>query len=560
MELRVERVEKNYDNFMAVRYHDETAGRVYVVYGGCIFSMRTSGRGAHVTVFGYRLRSPAMCALVNSELTQSGRSVCAETLAPGPEFLFTHHLGAASGDAPEDMVNSFEVNVRGLVLSKMFVGFPVPDGIELQLGDVDRATGALRIFAKPKAVNSVTGFEYQIDTGSMDLTQAELSEVPPFLADDLSDLLASADLRRNPLRESLPRTPVMVTGERSLSTITVPVAGCRGGAARRSRRKKVATVADHVQIKTFGDDEEEDDDAAANCGSGDDADEVDGFGGYYVPSGGVDHSRVWKVVSLIEGALEVRKGPLSWLGLGNKNPTDNLRAVLKEEARTVCANLGPWTEIIGRSILRPSPEMIYASVNYLLELGGYQNKFGIMEDLCNKYAAKHGINIQEECPLNEEMVLIEELALGIMRKVAVVREVLCFTVKEESYSPAAREARVPKRYICEGISLAPEASFLLNATRLNSFGTARVAEHGRESPTRPLSRKALARTDKKVAAVMACVYAEPQPAQHVAQIFGRDDVMMALESARLNVVNPWDKDDIAESLAVLDSIVNFRLA
>lgn len=573
MELFVERVEKDYERRLAVRYHDESAGRVYVVYGGCIFSLRTAGRDLSITMFGYRLRSPAMCALVNTELLQNrrGRNKSGEAepsgdgaATPGTDFLFTYHLGSASGDAPEDLVNAFEVNVRGLVLSKLFVGFPVPDGIVLQLGEVDKQTGALRILAKPRAVNSVTGFEYQLDSASLDLTQAELFEVPQFLAKDLEDMLHAAELRRSPLRLSIPRTPVIVTRDKSLSTITVPVTGDRGG-GRRLRRRNATKVASHVQIKTFGNEtdhpqpenERGSDEAAAEPDSDNSSGEY-----YYMRAGEADHRRVWKVVSLIEGALTIRKGPLTWLGLAHKNPTDNLRAALKGESWAVCEKLGPWSEIMGKSILRPSPEMIYAIVNYLLDLGGLPNKFGIMEDLCNKYAAKQGIHVTNEVPLNEEMMLIEELAIRILQKVTVVREVLCFTAKAEIDSPATmRNAIVPKEYIMAGEPLAHEASFLLNLARFGvSWGSGGEDGRGRAPTPQPVFKRAMARTDKKVAAVIACIYLEPRPSRIVGKIFGGEDIVRALEESRLRIVDPWDKDDISTALPVLDSILNFRLA
>ncbi|AAQ73724.1 tegument protein [Psittacid alphaherpesvirus 1] len=569
MELRVERVEKNYERRLAVRYHDETAGRIYVVYGGCIFSMRTVGRDMSITMFGYRLRSPVMCALVSTELLQNRRGrgeAAAEPSvggagSPGADYLFTHHLGSASGEAPEDLVNTFDVNVRGLVLSKLFVGFPVPDGIVLRLGEVDEGTGVLRILAKPRAVNSVTGFVYHLDSASLDLTQAELYEVPQFLAKDIEDLLRMGELRRSPLRLSIPRTPVIVTGNRGLSTITVPSSRGRGG-DRRRRRRNVTKMAGHVQIKMFRDERDGQQTETDAGRAEEEARHISGWSGgdhCRVEPCEVSHLRVWKVVSLIEVALAVRKGPLSWLGLAHKNPTDNLRAVLKGEARDVCEKLGPWTEIMGKSVLRPGPEMIYATVNYLLELGGLQSKFCIMEDLCNKYAAKHNIDVPNEAPPSDEMALIEELAVSILQKAAVVCEVLRFAAKAESENIAAvRNVVAPKQYGAASELLVHETSFLLNSARGGAF--LGPEDDGRAATTRPLFKRAMARTDKKVSAILACIYLESRPSRIVGTILGGEDLVRALEEARLRIVDPWDKDDISAALRVLDSIVNFRLA
>lgn len=542
----MERVERYSGRCAAVRYHDYSAGRVYVVFGGCVFSVSTFGRETRVTAFGYRLRSPSMCALVCSGLAQNSFYRDGGHELPPIDFLFSHHLGLASGDSPEDLMNAFGVNVRGLILSKMFVGFTVPDGVELKFGEIDNETGNLRLLVNPKAINMVTGFEYQMETLSLELTQAELSSIPPFLATDLKDLLSATELRRTPLRQSYPQIPVIIKGEKSLKTVTVPKSGNRGDVEGKNKRK-TTSLADHVQVKTIPEID------AASCDE-EQATELS------KTSTNTTHWRVWKVVSLIEGALSVRNNSFAaWLGFGNKNPTDKLRTVLKEEAMAVCNCLGPWTEVMAESVIGPSPEMIYAVVNYLLELGGYQNKFGLMEDLCNKYSVARGLDINEDSIDDPEMAIVEDLAVSIMRKIALVREVLRLTVENETDNPKdVRDMKTPKKFFIEGMALTQEAGFLLNATRLNVFGN---LSWGRDTktPVRQFSKKALARTDKRVAAAMACVYLESRPSQCLAEIFGDAELTAVFETARLNIIDPWDSDDICGPLLVLESLISFRL-
>ncbi|AGN48196.1 tegument protein UL21 [Gallid alphaherpesvirus 1] len=532
MEVAFQEVSKRGSKSPA-RYIDHHSGRLYIIYGGCIYSISTRGPIKNITKFGFRIKHPTMCAIINTELNRlNGMPFDRQE----EEYIFTSHLGEISESPHDELIDYFTVEIRRPILCKIFVGLQVSETLEIRVGEVSLRNKVLRLFRTPDLINTTTGFRYQVDSSALVLTQAHITTLPKFIEEDLEDLFLNS-LTREPIHEqSQIFTPIIITGGKIISTVAV---GNEKKALRGCKKKTI--LSDHVQVKHIYPDQMFDED-------------VENFWECWKVL-----KRLWKMLMIVDAATISRHGLLATIGLSWETDGAKLKSTLRDEADILVTLPYPGQRCLSKASFGRSSVIPYTLFNYLLMLGHYPCHFDEITVVCERYIEKSGLK-KIQSPETLQLQELSEVVLNILKTLLATHYVLQDALVSCCLNPKVQ----PKprcSYPPESIPLIPETAVLLDAAKTRLMKDVSTAACLRTK----IPQEILVNTAKRTAAALVCIYLyeEAYAASEVSEITGNFELGRKIEDLwkmTKEEISPiiWEyRTDLVE---ILKSIISFRLA
>ncbi|UOO01052.1 tegument protein [Psittacid alphaherpesvirus 5] len=233
MEIPFQRIERQHG---ITKYIDVYGHRVFVIYGGCIFSIPLTDSKREITLLGHRIVGKKVLTMLRTSQKKTSNS-------PTPEidkFIFADRLASSILHDHADLIDVLTFDIENVnILSTLFG--TLQDLRTLQFGHVDYTSNVIVLYRQPTVCKKNRMLSYSLLPGVFELSQVTHVTLPPALKnvhDHSAGLLL--DYQEDTLTEFLP-TNVRITDEKAVTVYNMPI--------KHTREKQHVSLSEHVQVR-----------------------------------------------------------------------------------------------------------------------------------------------------------------------------------------------------------------------------------------------------------------------------------------------------------------------